>query len=73
VLLDKDRQVLDLHPLYQVLAHDVTHHEAHLCFFKQRKASTKRLEGESVQGAFGIDLDGFDDLEVLLTKEQEES
>ena len=65
ILMDRDNQVLDLHPLYQLLANEDTRHEPHLCFFKQRKEADKRLEGESVQGAFNINLDGFEDFKTL--------
>jgi hypothetical protein len=71
VLLDNNRQVLDLHPFYQILANEDTRHEAHLCFFKQRKAADRRLEGESVQGAFNLTLDGFDDLDSILAIHRE--
>ncbi|GHO56066.1 hypothetical protein KSB_45410 [Ktedonobacter robiniae] len=63
--MDRDDQILDLHPLYQILANEYTHHETHLCFFKQRKEGDKRLEGESVQGAFNLNLDGFDDFKTF--------
>lgn len=64
VLMDRDDKILDLHPLYQLLANDATHQEMHLCFFKQRKESGRLLEGESVQGAFYVELDGFNDFKL---------
>jgi type III restriction/modification enzyme restriction subunit/type I restriction modification DNA specificity protein len=68
VLLDPDDQVLDCYPFYQLLANEDTRHETHLCFFKQRKAGEGRLEGESVQGAFGVSLDGFEEFDLLLRR-----
>jgi len=65
VLLNQDDQVLDLYPLYQLVANKETRHETHLCFFKQRKTQDQRLVGESVNGAFETELGGFDDFEVL--------
>ena len=65
VLLDDEDKVLDLHPLYQLLASQETRHENHLCFFKQRRAGQMLLEGESVQGAFPVRLEGFQDFEAL--------
>lgn len=65
VLLDPDGRVLDLYPLYQLVASEETRHENHLCFLKQRKAGQELLEGESVQGAFGLSLPGFEDFEIL--------
>ena len=70
-LMDVDNQILDLHPLYQLIANDNTHDEIHLCFLKRRKKDKEYLEGESVQGAFGIDLEGFDDFESLINKRTE--
>jgi hypothetical protein len=68
VLLDAEGQVLDLHPLYQLVASEETRHENHLCFFKQRKAGGQLLEGESVQGAFPLRLLGFQDFEILQSR-----
>lgn len=68
VLLDAEDQVLDLYPLYQLLASEETRHENHLCFFKQRKASQQLLEGESVQGAFPVSLGGFEDFQALQSR-----
>jgi hypothetical protein len=65
VLLNAEDAVLDLHPIYQLVASKETRYETHLCFLKQRKAKDRRLEGESVSGAFEIDLDGFDEFETL--------
>jgi hypothetical protein len=65
VMLDSDGQVLDLYPLYQILATSETRFETHMCFFKQRKQKDRRLEGESVQGSFAVELEGFDDFETL--------
>jgi hypothetical protein len=66
VLLDPEDQVLDCYPFYQLLANEDTRYETHMCFFKQRKAGESLLEGESVQGAFGINLEGFNELDTLL-------
>ena len=68
VLLDQDDQVLDLYPLYQLLANEDTRYENHMCFLKQRKAGERILEGESVQGAFSTHLEGFDQFDLLLRK-----
>ena len=68
VLLDPDEQVLDLYPLYQRISSDETHDETHICFFKQRKAEQRKLEGESVQGAFPVTLDGYEDFDELQKK-----
>jgi len=50
------------------MANDETRYENHLCFFKQRKLKEKVLEGESVQGAFQLELDGFEEFNTLLKK-----
>lgn len=68
LLLDAEDRVLDLYPLYQLVASKETRYEKHLCFFKQRKASIQRLEGESVQGAFPVSLEGFEDFEILQSR-----
>jgi hypothetical protein len=65
VLIDPEDQVLDLYPLYQLLASEETRYETHLCFFKQRKRDEKRLEGESVHGSFPVNLEGFEYFENL--------
>jgi hypothetical protein len=65
VLLGGEDKVLDLYPLYQLLANEETRFEAHLCVLKQRKQSEKRLVGESIQGTFEMQLDGFDEFEKL--------
>ena len=66
VLLDPQEDILDLYPVYQLLANEETRHESHLCFFKQRKQSVRLVEGESVQGMFEVTLDGFDELDAKL-------
>jgi hypothetical protein len=68
ILLDADGDVLDLYPLYQMIATGETRFENHMCFFKQRKQKDRRLEGESVQGSFAVDLEGFDEFENLQTR-----
>ena len=68
VLLGGEDKVLDLYPLYQLLANEETHFETHLCFLKQRKHGERGLEGESIQGAFEIQLGGFDEFEGLQQK-----
>jgi hypothetical protein len=65
VLLGSEERVLDLYPLYQLLTNKETRFETHLCFFKQRKQSERRLEGESIQGGFELRLEGFDEFEHL--------
>lgn len=65
VLINEDNNVLDLHPFYQLVSSERTHFETHLCFLKQRKALERSLLGESVQGAFEVELEGFDDFEEL--------
>lgn len=66
VLLSPDSDVLDLHPFYQLIANEATRDEQHLCFLKQRKAGAKVLQGESITGAFELDLDGFESFEKLI-------
>ncbi len=68
VLLGGEDKVLDLYPLYQLLTNEETRFETHLCMLKQRKQSERRLEGESIQGAFEIQLEGFDEFEKLQQK-----
>lgn len=68
VLLNEDDQILDLYPLYQMLSSEETRHEMHLCVFKQRKKELRRMEGESVPGAFPLDLQGFEAFEALERK-----
>lgn len=53
--------LLDLHPLYQMIASEQTRHESHLCVLKQRKGQ----RGESVVGAFEVSLEGMDELDAL--------
>ena len=67
-MLSPEDKVLDLYPLYQLLATEETRYATHLCFLKQRKAGDKRLDGESVQGAFEMALPGFEDFEALQAK-----
>lgn len=68
VLLNEEEQSLCLHPLYQLLASNETRNETHLCFFKQRKKALNTLEGESVQGAFEVRLNGNDEFENLQSR-----
>jgi hypothetical protein len=68
VLLNSEESVMDVHPVYQLVSSEKTGYESHLSVFKQRKEKFGRLEGESVSGAFPIELDGFLDLEGLLSK-----
>ncbi|MEP0873205.1 type I restriction enzyme HsdR N-terminal domain-containing protein [Trichocoleus desertorum AS-A10] len=65
VMLNSSGQILDLHPLYQLVEDERTQYESQICFFKQRKQKEKILEGESVQGSKIIHLEGFDEFEVL--------
>jgi hypothetical protein len=66
LLLNRDDEVLDLHPMYQLLATDETRHETHLCFLKQQKSS--KLYGESIQGSFELELQGGDRFSALTAK-----
>lgn len=68
VLLNEEDQSLCLHPLYQLLASDETRNENHLCFFKQRKKAASTLEGENVQGAFEVKLNGYTEFENLQSR-----
>ncbi len=65
LLLDTDNKVLNLHPFYQIIDDERTRDEKHICFLKQSNTEKKELEGESVQGAFEVALDGFDELDIL--------
>ena len=68
VMLNSSGQILDLHPLYQLVEDESTQFEPHICFFKQRKQQEKILEGESVQNSKIIYLKGFDEFESLQNK-----
>jgi len=68
VLLDAENKFLDLFPLYQLIAYEETRYETHMCFLKERKGSERRLRGESVQGAFEVDLGGVSDFDTLIAK-----
>ena len=63
VLINKDEQVLDLHPMYQLLACEQSNYETHICFLKRRKQN--QLLGESIQGAYEVEIDGFEEFENL--------
>lgn len=65
ILLNTDDQVLDLYPIYQLFSGEETRYETHLCFMKQRKKNREALEGESVTGAFAVNLEGFTHFEIL--------
>jgi hypothetical protein len=69
VLLDEEDNVLDLHPMYQLLSNSETRDERHVCVFKQRSGTA--LEGESIVGAFPVRLGGFDDFEQLRLRLQQ--
>jgi len=71
VLLDEDDRVLDLHPLYQFVATPQTHDQRHLCLFKRRSGAG--LRGESLFGAFELDLDGAQEFEVLRKRLEKEN
>lgn len=68
VLLNSEGQVLDLYPFYQLIASEETRYETHMCFFKQRRAQKRLLEGESVHGAFYVTLGGYDYFESLQSR-----
>lgn len=65
ILLDREYQILDLYPLYQLIDNEQTQYETHLCFFKQCKKKDQILEGESVHNFASIQLTGFDDFSNL--------
>ena len=64
VLLDSDRETLDLWPFYQLVFSDKTFGESHLCFYKKRQ--DQRLYGESIRSCMEIDMPGVDDFERLV-------
>ena len=68
VLVNEEEEVLDLYPLYQLIASERSNYQRHIAFLKQRKFQEQRLEGESVQGAYVVDLAGFDHFENLASK-----
>ncbi|MEC7641975.1 DEAD/DEAH box helicase family protein [Idiomarina sp.] len=71
VLIDQEDNILDLHPIYQLVSSDSTKFEPHISYLKQRMGGDKnRLEGESIPGAFNLDLEGFDDFEQIRTNLQ---
>lgn len=63
VLIDAEGNILDLHPIYQLVSNETTRFESHIAFLKQRSGG--KLEGESVQGAYNLELDGFEDFEFI--------
>lgn len=69
VILNPEGQMLNLHPLYQLVSNDDTRHETHLCLFKQRKKEKGALEGESIHGSFYVELSGYDYFESLIPGE----
>jgi hypothetical protein len=73
VLINEDNEVLDLHPFYQLVSSERTHFETHLCFLKQRRGQNQVLLGESIQGAFEVELEGFDDFEKLQARLPQQS
>lgn len=64
VLLDSDREHLDLWPFYQLVFNEKTFGEPHLCFYKRRQE--QRLYGESIRSSIEIELSGADDFERLV-------
>ncbi|MBC8506318.1 MAG: DEAD/DEAH box helicase family protein [Anaerolineales bacterium] len=64
VLLDQDNQSLSLYPIYQLFFNKETRYEKHIGFIKQVKGV--KILGESVQGAFPVVLDGFQELQALV-------
>jgi hypothetical protein len=71
VLIDQEDNILDLHPIYQLVSSDSTKFEPHISYLKQRMGGNKnRLEGESIPGAFNLDLEGFHDFEQIRTNLQ---
>jgi type I restriction enzyme M protein len=77
VLLDREYQILDLYPLYQLIDNEQTQYETHLCFFKQCKKKDQILEGESLHNFARIELTGFEDFcnlqNVILDKKSDSS
>lgn len=66
LLLDPDDNMLDLHPLYQLIAHKDTRFVTHLCFLKSVQGQI--LKVESVQEGFDFDAtQGFDELNRLVS------
>lgn len=65
ILLDREYQILDLYPLYQLIDNEQTQYETQMCFFKQCKKKDQILEGESLHNFATIQLTGFDDFSNL--------
>ncbi len=63
VLIDEDDEILDLHPLYQVVVSSQTNHEQHLCFFKHLKGG--ELHGESSETAIELTLPHLGDFVLM--------
>ena len=59
VLLDEDERCLDLHPLYQLVESESTHHERHIFFMKSVRVEEKILMGESAHSPIEIEINGY--------------
>lgn len=71
VLLDQEDNVLDLYPIYQLVSNETTRFESHVCFLKQRMGGSRnKLEGESVQGALTLEMDGIHEFDQIRTNLQ---
>jgi hypothetical protein len=68
VLLDTDKRILGLHPLYQIVQAPGLRSEDHLCFLKQRKQADRQLMGDSIQGAVEVKLEGFELFENMVSR-----
>lgn len=63
VMLNDKGQVLDLHPLYQLVSDDKTQHEEHICFLKDCKE--EKIHVESIHTSVVLTLEGLEDLKKL--------
>lgn len=68
MLYNSSGQILNLYPFYQLIDDERTNYETHICFFKQAKMKEGILDGESIQGSYQMDLDGYKDLENLVSR-----
>jgi hypothetical protein len=63
VMLNNEQQILDLHPLYQLVSNETTQYENHVCFLKQCKEG--KLQVESIRTSVVLSTEGLDELEKL--------
>lgn len=68
LLLSEENVTLDLFPLYQVVAPEEIRYQRQIAYLRWMKVKERQLLGESVQGAFTINLEGFDELNRLRQK-----